>query len=81
MVRATPTAVQVEGSNTWYHLNHCTKVRTKNTDKVKSEGKDEQNECVKISDTDEHPGVGVGRHPSKRAESGDDGQDPTNRRG
>ncbi|KAL0188415.1 hypothetical protein M9458_015514, partial [Cirrhinus mrigala] len=21
-----PTAVQVEGSNTWYHLNHCTRV-------------------------------------------------------
>lgn len=26
VVRATPTAVQVEGSTTWYHLNHCTKV-------------------------------------------------------
>ncbi len=26
MVRATPTAVQVEGSTTWYHLNHCTRV-------------------------------------------------------
>lgn len=23
---ATSTAVQVEGSNTWYHLNHCTRV-------------------------------------------------------
>ena len=22
---ATPTAIQVEGSATWYHLNHCTK--------------------------------------------------------
>ena len=29
-------------------MNHCPKVRTKDTDKVKSEGKDEQNECVKI---------------------------------
>ncbi len=26
VVRATPTAVQVEGSRTWYHLNHCTRV-------------------------------------------------------
>ncbi len=26
MVRATPTAVQVDGSTTWYHLNHCTRV-------------------------------------------------------
>ncbi len=26
VVTATPTAVQVEGSNTWYHLNHCTRV-------------------------------------------------------
>ncbi|XP_054631905.1 uncharacterized protein LOC129181160 [Dunckerocampus dactyliophorus] len=26
VVRATPTAVQVEGSTTWYHLNHCTKM-------------------------------------------------------
>ena len=28
VVRATPTAVQVEGSTTWYHLNHCTRVPT-----------------------------------------------------
>lgn len=26
VVRATSTAIQVENSNTWYHLNHCTKV-------------------------------------------------------
>ncbi|XP_056592765.1 uncharacterized protein LOC130411831 [Triplophysa dalaica] len=26
VTRATPTAVQVEGSTTWYHLNHCTRV-------------------------------------------------------
>lgn len=26
MVRATPKAVQVEGSTSWYHLNHCTRV-------------------------------------------------------
>ncbi len=26
VVRATPTAVQVEGSTAWYHLNHCTRV-------------------------------------------------------
>lgn len=24
VVRVTPTTVQVEGSTTWYHLNHCT---------------------------------------------------------
>ncbi len=38
VVRATPTAVQVEGSITWYHLNHCTrvpKVRTE-TNQIKS---------------------------------------------
>lgn len=28
VVRATQTAVQVEGSTTWYHLNHCTRVPT-----------------------------------------------------
>ncbi|XP_059191784.1 uncharacterized protein LOC131973740 [Centropristis striata] len=27
VIRATPTAVQVEGSTTWYHLNHCCKVQ------------------------------------------------------
>ncbi|XP_026780892.2 uncharacterized protein LOC113533162 [Pangasianodon hypophthalmus] len=26
VVRVTPTAVQVEGNTTWYHLNHCTRV-------------------------------------------------------
>ncbi len=26
MMRATPTAVQVEEITTWYHLNHCTRV-------------------------------------------------------
>lgn len=26
VVRATPTSIQVEGSTTWYHLNHCTRV-------------------------------------------------------
>ncbi|KAK0136998.1 Gag-Pol polyprotein [Merluccius polli] len=25
VTNATPTAIQVEGSSTWYHLNHCTK--------------------------------------------------------
>ena len=25
VTNATPTAIQVEGSATWYHLNHCTK--------------------------------------------------------
>ena len=25
VANATPTAIQVEGSATWYHLNHCTK--------------------------------------------------------
>lgn len=26
MTKATPTAVKVKDSNTWYFLNHCTKV-------------------------------------------------------
>lgn len=26
VVRATPTAVQVQGSAIWYHLKHCTRV-------------------------------------------------------
>ncbi|XP_059826470.1 uncharacterized protein LOC132394223 [Hypanus sabinus] len=25
VIKASPTAVQVEGHSTWYHLNHCTK--------------------------------------------------------
>lgn len=29
VIRATPTAVQVEGSTCWYHLNHCTRVPVK----------------------------------------------------
>nr|XP_054589497.1 copine-8 isoform X3 [Nothobranchius furzeri] len=29
VVRATPTAVQVEGGSTWHHLTHCTKVKDK----------------------------------------------------
>lgn len=28
MAEATSTAVQVKGSKTWYHLNHCTRVPT-----------------------------------------------------
>lgn len=28
MANATTTAVQVKGSKTWYHLNHCTRVPT-----------------------------------------------------
>lgn len=32
VVRATPPTVQVEGSTTWYHLNHCTKLPTPSGD-------------------------------------------------
>ncbi len=39
VVRATPTAVQVEGSTTWYHLNHSTRVP-----RLRPRGREEQPE-------------------------------------
>ena len=35
VVRVTPTAVQLEGSTTWYHLSHCTKVPTETKGSMK----------------------------------------------
>lgn len=37
VVKATPTVVQVEGSTTWYHLNHCWE-EDKEEEKVPEEG-------------------------------------------
>ena len=38
---ATPTAIQVEGSATWYHLNHCTKAaQPKARDEREEEGEE-----------------------------------------
>lgn len=47
VVRATPTAVQVEGSTTWYHLNHCTRVPKKKTEKEDNRQADYAAECDK----------------------------------
>jgi len=29
VIRAMPTGIKVEGSTTWYHLNHCTRAATR----------------------------------------------------
>lgn len=50
VVRATPTAVQVEGSTTLYHLNHCTKSRTKEDERTAAEEEDEK--CDKTENND-----------------------------
>ncbi len=44
MVRATPTAVQVEGSITWYHLNHCTRVPKRRTERERNRQADNSGE-------------------------------------
>ncbi len=44
MVRATPTAVQVEGSTTWYHLNHCTRVPKRRTERERNRQADNSEE-------------------------------------
>ncbi len=36
VLRATPTAVQVEGSTTWYHLNQCTRVPKRRTERERN---------------------------------------------
>ena len=43
VIRATPTAIQVEGSTTWYHLNHCTKTTQPKT--REESGKDQDAEA------------------------------------
>ena len=37
VTNATPTAIQVEGSSTWYHLNHCTKAAQPRTREERGE--------------------------------------------
>ncbi|KAL1261418.1 hypothetical protein QQF64_006683 [Cirrhinus molitorella] len=49
---ATSTAVQVEGSNTWYHLNHCTRVPK---DKIKT-GEDRQETSEQVNPEAENNG-------------------------
>ncbi len=44
VVRATPTAVQVEGSTTWYHLNHCTRVPKVRTEREENRQADNSGE-------------------------------------
>ena len=44
VVRATPTAVQVEGSTTWYHLNHCTRVPTGKAERKENRQPDDAGE-------------------------------------
>ncbi len=36
-MRATPTAVQVEGSTTWYNLNPCTRVPKRRMEREKTD--------------------------------------------
>ncbi|KAK0136987.1 Gag-Pol polyprotein [Merluccius polli] len=40
VTNATPTAIQVEGSSTWYHLNHCTKAAQPRTSQERGEETD-----------------------------------------
>ncbi|KAL0149157.1 hypothetical protein M9458_055589, partial [Cirrhinus mrigala] len=44
---ATPTAIQVEGSNTWYHLNHCTRVPNPKVRENRHETTEQENPLVK----------------------------------
>ncbi len=44
MVRATPSAVQVEGSITWSHLNHCTQVPKRRTERERNRQADNSGE-------------------------------------
>ncbi|KAL0149045.1 hypothetical protein M9458_055660 [Cirrhinus mrigala] len=44
---ATPTAIQVEGSNTWYHLNHCTRVPKPKVRESRHETTEQENQQVK----------------------------------
>ncbi|KAL0150966.1 hypothetical protein M9458_053693, partial [Cirrhinus mrigala] len=44
VVRATPTAVQVEGRTTWYHLNHCTRVPKERTEKERNSRENDEEE-------------------------------------
>ncbi len=44
VVRATPTAVQVEGSINWYHLNHCTRVPKRRTERERNRQADHSGE-------------------------------------
>ncbi len=44
VVRATPIAVQVEGSITWYHLNHCTRVPKRRTERERNRQADNSGE-------------------------------------
>lgn len=42
---ATPTAVQVEGSTTWYHLNHCTRFpRERKEESLETDGGESEEE-------------------------------------
>lgn len=41
-VRATPTAVQVEGSTMWYHLKHCMRTRTEEEEGTAAEEENEK---------------------------------------
>lgn len=60
VVRATPTAVQVEGSTTWYHLNHCTKAQSGSSKKEAKHDGGEQRE--KEKDTKETSDPDHGSH-------------------
>ncbi|ROL43699.1 Retrovirus-related Pol polyprotein from transposon 412 [Anabarilius grahami] len=62
VVRATPTAIQVEGKTTWYHLNHCTRVPRLRRREEEAENAEED------ADQEAHEGEG----------SGDPGEGPSN---
>lgn len=66
VVRATPTAVQVEGSTTWYHLSHCTKVQAETKGSIKLKN-NEENDVV-VGGSNVQPGVAINRQPGDKGD-------------
>ncbi len=50
VVRATPTVVQVEGSTIWYHLNHCTRVPKRRTERERDNSGERDKEKQETQD-------------------------------
>ncbi|XP_059202559.1 uncharacterized protein LOC131982018 [Centropristis striata] len=67
VIRATPTAVQVEGSTTWYHLNHCCKVQDSKKGSTALIDDIKKNDCENNVDSDKHSIVDALRKPGTAA--------------
>ena len=72
VVTATPTAVQVEGKTTWYHLNHCTRVPKQRQEREENTCETErQDERVQNTESSQQQVGKQGRenHQTERNES------------